>query len=67
LVILRSFAGATPRQVPFSEARLAAMLETHRAGFADEAALLRHLRRGRSVSMMVCEYRLLPEHTLRLA
>jgi len=53
--------------VPLSEARLAAMLETNRSAFADEAALLRHLRRDRSVSMVLSEYRLRPEQTLRLA
>jgi hypothetical protein len=52
-VILKSFAGAPPREVPVSEARLAAMLETNRAAFADEAALLRHLRRRRSVFMVL--------------
>jgi hypothetical protein len=66
-VILKSVAGAPPREVPLSEARLAAMLETNRSAFVDEAALLRHLRRGRSVSMVLSEYRLHPEQTLRLA
>lgn len=66
-VILKSFAGAPPCEVPLSEARLAAMLWTNRDAFADEAALLRHLRRGQSVSMVLSEYRLPPEHTLRLA
>ena len=65
-VILKSFAGAPLREVPLSEARLAAMLWTNRSAFADEAALLRHLRRGRPVSMVLSEYRLRPEHTLRL-
>jgi len=66
-VILKSFAGAPPCEVPLSETRLAAMLETNRAAFADEAAPLRHLRRGRSVSMVLSEYRLPREQTLRLA
>jgi hypothetical protein len=66
-VILKSFAGAPPREVPLSEERLAAMLWTNRAAFADEAALLRHLRRGRAVPMVLSEYRLKPEHTLRVA
>jgi hypothetical protein len=66
-VILKSFAGAPPREVPLSEARFAAMLETNRSAFADEVALLRHLRRGRSVFMMLSEYRLPREQTLRLA
>ena len=47
------------------DARLAAMLETNRSAFADEAALLRHLRRGRSVSMVLSEYRLPREQILR--
>ena len=66
-VILKSFAGAPPREVPLSETRLAAMLGDERRPFADEAALLRHLRRGRSVSMVLSEYRLPREQTLRLA
>jgi hypothetical protein len=66
-VILKSFAGAPPREVPLSEARLAAMLWTNRHAFADEAALLRHLRRGRSVWMVLSEYRLRPDQTFRLA
>ena len=37
--ILKSFAGAPPREVPLTEARLAAMLWTNRRVFADEAAL----------------------------
>ena len=65
-VILKSFAGAPAREVPLCAARLAAMLETNRSTFADEAALLRHLRRGRTVAMLLSEYRLKPQHTLRL-
>lgn len=64
--IVKSFHGAPPREVVFDDAKLAALLETNRRSFADEAALLRHLRRGRPVQMMLSEYRLRPEDQLRL-
>ncbi len=63
--ILKSFNGAPPREVVLDDAKLAALVETNRRSFADEAALLRHLRRGRPVRMLLSEYRLRPQDQLR--
>lgn len=64
--IIRSLIGCPLREVPLDEPRLAALLATNEGLFADEAALLRHLRRGRPVYMMTGEYRLRPEDQFRL-
>ncbi|WP_145104088.1 hypothetical protein [Cereibacter sediminicola] len=64
--IVRSIRGCPASEVPLDETRLAALLATNDDEFPDEAALLRHLRRGRPVYMMMGEYRLRPEDQFRL-
>ncbi|MCE6951503.1 hypothetical protein LAZ29_11225 [Cereibacter sphaeroides] len=66
LRIVRRLHGAPAREVPLDRNRLAALLATNDRQFPDEAALMRHLRRGRSVWMMLAEYRLRPEDQFRL-
>ena len=66
LRIVRFLHGAPTREVPLDRNRLAALLATNDRQFPDEAALMRHLRRGRPVWMMLAEYRLRPEDQFRL-
>lgn len=65
--ILKSLTGAPAREVAFGKARLAALTATNEAAFADERALMRHLRRGRSVWMIFSIYCLKADATLRVA
>ncbi|MGP3698046.1 hypothetical protein [Rhodobacter sp. NSM] len=66
LRIIRSLHGCPARELPLDQSRLAALLATNDRQFPDEAALMRHLRRGRSVCMMLAEYRLRTEDQFRL-
>lgn len=65
--ILKSTNGGPVREVPFDESRLAALLCVNASQFRDAGALMRHLRRGRPVYMILSEYRLKPEDQIRIA